>query len=411
MDNPPDELTDDSGKTEREDPETNEGTDPKTGEGDPDKPENPDKGTDPITDPKDPPKGVDPPTPPEPKPPKPKVNPFAKLAKSVDLPALGSTSDPNPEATKRMIIGDLKLAEFETTFFAEMSGGDQAYNSKQVFVMRNADRGLDERAFEIYLKKSNNDELMIAKWGIEEQKLWFEWTNKAQQEVASNYVRNCLLTLNTGTETHQLALRKPVSMGRLAIDMDKVSGGKIDARLDYLPSADFISVEISVAKNFPPHKLANRELEVTGKNSSTKLLLGEPGQEILYFYIKSALKGKGGLEITALPKLYPQQRKMTAFNKTTFDKETEQMTRTLQSAPLQLAAYDREITKAGQNQQLKKLIKQRKAQFESQLTNAQAQVASRNKLVQFIKRVEESAIQVRVFYRAGDYQVDLAQAN
>ena len=116
------------------------------------------------------------------------------------------------------------------------------------------------------------------------------------------------------------------------------------------------------------------------------------------------MKGKGTIEVSASPKVGPQERRPVMFRKKDFEQKLQLARKGLQFQKNRVSAMERQ---AMGNKKLKPLVTQEKAK----LSQMQAQVAQGDKLANFLKTLQGAAVNIRVFYRAGDYQVDLAKTN
>jgi serine/threonine protein kinase len=251
-------------------------------------PEPPDNKTPPAK--PEPPK----PAPPKPEPPKPAPpqNPFRDLAKSVDLPPLGGSGESQQASAEPASLSSVYVDASEL-FFVELEGGDKAYKSKQPFVLRAAPGS--ERDWEIFFTQAAAAELKVAQLAAKDNQLLFQWTAQAAAEPIANHLRNCVLSLRTGTAQERLSLRKPIEIGAVSVDFDK--GVKAGFRVPWPPEPDTIRVDVAVEGKLPATRFdPSPTLEVGGE---TNIWFGDGTAQILFFKFECA--AKRDIEVTATP--------------------------------------------------------------------------------------------------------------
>ena len=347
------------------------------------------------------------PMPVKPKPPvKPKTppNPFAKIPVAVELPSLGNAKQPVENFTEAVSLGPVTVDKADI-LIADLMGGQNVYKGNQKFSMKNADGGLAERAWEVFVSPSsvaNDGELIIAKLWISEDKLWFQWTEKAEAEVASNYLRNCVFAIRTGSAGKDIALRKPVGLEAMEVQLDK-GGMQLSAPIDYLPDAAAVRIELGGFQGkFPPHRFDPQpEMEA---RATSKLVFGDPGQEVLYFKVASSLRGTSGVQLTLSPMLFPEARKVTAFRAKSFD----DMVKGSQLQSQQMKAQIDQFGKLNANEQKK--YRQQIDQLKQRHSLVQKQASALAKVQQYITEMAGGKIGVRVFVMTDEHELDLARS-
>lgn len=361
-------------------------------------PEGPEKPAEP---PQPEPEKVTPPPMPKPEPPKaapPKPqNPFVNLAKVIDLPPLGTSREPVENDTNPVELGPIQLTDADL-FLIDLAGGEHAYKGKTTFALRGAKKGVAERSWEIVVGDTPESQLLVAKLWVENSKLMFQWTKQAEDEFAANYLRNCMLSMRTGVAAHTLALRKPVEVEPIVLDLTK-GGSQFDAKFEAIPDRDSIVIEVTkLDGNIPENKYDPSPQFKAGE--ATKLIFGKEGEQVLYFQFSSSVS-VAGIKVAISPNLAIGNRPVI-FNPKKFGVFLTQQDQAVKYAELRAAQPPPP-----------NLPKDRQDQMKTLATN-EAELAK--KQLELLKVVEGQAtsltgarIEMRVFYNAGEHQVDLAR--
>lgn len=380
----PDQAASDGGKT---------GTEPEDGQGEKTAGEKPEDKPKPMPEPKPKPK-------PKPKP----VDPFANLTKTFNLPPLGTSVKPVKGFAEPVEIGSVKLDKFD---FLDVGllGGEGAYRGKKMLIKR-GDGGLAQRKFEIFVSPSSvadGGELMIAKiWIDDAQKLFFQWAKEAQDEVASNALRNCKIEFRTGATIHDLTFRKPAKMEPLQIDLEK-GGAQSEAVVEWMPEREQIRLEVvGLSGNAPPYRFddaTGQILDLAARGGNTRVLIGEPSKELLFLRVSASTKGRDRIEVTVQPQLM-LERKPIAFNRKKIDPLLAQLKAQKQFAQQQKLSMEKQ---KGSKQQI--------ALAEQRINLIGQQVAALEGLTKSVEQLKGCQLSLRVFYETQDgYQIDLASA-
>ena len=229
---------------------------------------------------------------PTPEPMVPVGNPFVGFAKVVTLPPLEEKNKPLPDATKPLLLGNIKLPP-KALCLINLKGGDNAIstNAKQKFVLEAGNNGTSERDWDFKLATEGaGATVTVAKLSLQNDQLNFQWTDDATKNLnAAPYLCNCVLSMSAGMGSHVLALRQVVTGEPLKIDLEKPMTTKF--KIDYPPNPKQIVIQLGPPEgSFPKFKFEKPEL--TAKNDNTMFMTG-PGEDImlLHFKLVSAMSG------------------------------------------------------------------------------------------------------------------------
>ena len=233
-----------------------------------------------------------------PKPMAPVGNPLEGFAKAVSLPKLGSAmSDLPPEALAPKALGPCKVAP-GILVIARLKGGEFASRGgRQKFDLVAANSGTAPQDWEVNLDGTDG-KILVAKLGVKEGNLSFQWTPEGAKEANAPYLANCALELSAGSGHHVVALREPVVGPPLAIEFEKQGTAKWV--VDHLPDPKSIHFEVTKLEGMPRQKY-DPENVMRGVGEDMTVWTG-PADETMPLGIKltSAVTGKN-LQVTSAP--------------------------------------------------------------------------------------------------------------
>jgi serine/threonine protein kinase len=306
------------------------------------------------------------PTPPPaaPKPMAPVGNPLEGFAKAVSLPKLGSAmSDLPPEALAPKALGPCKV-DAGILVIARLKGGEfAARGGRQKFEMVAANGGTALQDWEVNLNGPEG-KILVAKLGVKEGNIAFQWTPEGAKEANAPYLGNCALELIAGTGNHVVALREPVVGPPLDIELEKQGTAKWT--VDHLPDPKNIHFEVTKLNGIPRQKY-DPENVMKGVGEDVTVWTG-PNDDVMPLGIRltSAVSGKN-LQVTSVPWLrFEGMKKAEKYSKKVLA-----------------------TGKAGAAQRLSALTQQREALPKGEQTDAQ-----RNLLSQQIEALNKGASQV-----------------
>jgi hypothetical protein len=394
-------------------PEPPGGTD--TGTEAPVKPATPvDPPKDPMADPgppkTNPPKAT-PTTPPKPTPPKPApppANPFRNLATSIDLPPLGDKDAPAAGAFEQQPLGDLFVKTGEL-FFMEMHGGENAVFGNRTFTL--VPNLTTERDWDIVLARGSQGNLKIGAFAVHDDKLFFQWAPEALEESAAPNFCNCALGMRTGLTTHTLGLRKPVEVDPMTFELGKTA--KADFIIENAPQPEKILVEIAAVEGIPaPTYDPEQKVPVDGETMYMRF--GTPPSA---FALKTESKLRKGLRSTVnLTTVATYKLEVWPDDKIYNDKEVQNLKQQMMAQQVQVDAQIKQMTAQFQNSKTPKPVKDQLGKQILQFQTGLGQLGTQIKEVDAILAQHASfgvggKIHFRIYYLAGEQQVDLARSN
>jgi len=326
---------------------------------------------------------------------KPAKKPFQDIQKLVSLPDVNATE---PKG-----IGSIHVPSGELCFI-KLRGGEKASKGSQIFAMRNADGGLAERDWEVFLREGESGpDTKIAHLSLNDaSKLSFQWQPEAQSQEVASHLTNCALSLSCSGESHVALLRKPTQVEPAALDLEKPSM-KQDWDIGMLPDPSAVFVEITGVKG------AKYTVEPTPRLDADKgevWVKIEDGGGLLSLKVETSLKKK--LQITVTPHI-----KLSADTKPEKlnVRKLQQYTKTAQTATQQgqmMLNQLNQMMKAKRmpEDQKRRTFGPRLALYESQLKKAQTALESCQKLDRMLKDVKLT-MNFRVLYDADSSEVDL----
>ena len=354
----------------------------------------------PAAEPKSEPAKTPPAPAPAPAPAAPAVNPFAGFATAVALPALEIMGKSAPEALAPATLGPVKI-EPTALCIVQLKGGETAFKGKTKFLLEAADQGTAPRDWEFKIQSDKDPPRVIAKMSLKEDQLVFQWVEEATKLQAAPFLSNCVLALTAGTGTHQVALRKPVVVEPLAVQVDK---GAVNEtwNLESPPPGKQITVEFSLAGGAPKFKI-DPKTELEAFKDATYLMAGNTDDAlILGFKIDVSMPAKA-LKITAQP-----HYQLTGMAKPDrYVKATPGNLAQIAGSQIKAAQFETAAMKAAKNLNAE-LKKQRETQANQSLEAAQKGMAQIESLKELAKSLQEGGkLHFRAYFMADDTQVEL----
>jgi len=249
------------------------------------------------------------PEPPKPEPPKaeppkpapmpmPVANPLEGFAKTVALPKLGNAmSDLPPEALAPKSLGPCKV-DPKVLVIARLKGGEfAARGGRQKFELVAASGGTALQDWEVNLTGPEAP-LLVAKLGVKEGNLNFQWTPEGAKEANAPYLANCALELSAGTGHHTVAFREPVVGPPMTIELEKQGTAKWV--VDLLPDPKSIHFEVTKLDGIPRQKF-DPENVMRGVGEDMTVWTGVTDDAMpLGIKLTSGISGKN-VQITSFP--------------------------------------------------------------------------------------------------------------
>ena len=341
------------------------------------------------------------PEPVKPEPEKPAIDPLAEVPAVLAIPELGTPKTPGEDFDQPKVLAKITLhpAEF---FMIDLHGGKKAYKDETSFDLKEAPGAVGERKWDIRFTPNTKVESkfdVIADMKIENDQLIFQWRKEALPIVGAGCFRNCLLALKTGTSIKPVALRDPVAIPPLVLD-EKTLGGKTEAKVDDLPELDALFVEIMMpAENFPTHKFVGGKSTISAVKGETGVLFGELTHEYLAFGIQS--RGRGKIMVSLESQLQSADGTGVKFP------GRKKMEESIEPNTLQEKAFAEELTRLKALTATKEITNQISI-GQLALNRLKENNVRTNAFMAVLGQLEKREIPVRVYFQAGEYQVNLA---
>jgi serine/threonine protein kinase len=362
----------------------------------------PDPNSEPTPPPAAPPADPKPPAPkPVPPKPQPPVKPFAGFGKVVSLPEIGKSEPAAP-----FVLGPVQVPE-KLICFVKLRGGTNACKGTPEFVLRNAKSGTDERGWEFFLTGSKGDgEFKVADMMLQDGKLQFQWTAEAASDSNAEYLRNCALSMNVGPEVHEVALRAPVTIEPLVINLDKVADVyRID--IDTLPDPTAVRLQLVKVEGEAPPSTLEPDAPVLALKGEQRIKFGQQAEEQV-LELDLDVNTKRDIQVTVTPYFrWPLDEKPGKLTKATASKAERFALLARQQLIAELTRM-REIEKTLAANE-KPIAAQQISLKEQQLMKVEGGVQAVERLKGLYQTINEKAqLHFRVFYDADGIQVDLA---
>ncbi len=347
---------------------------------------------------KEEPKKADAPMPPPAKPGK-----TFEIAAAVDLPRLPSADSSAPAEAPAKVLGKINIDPKETCFLA-MYGGEKAMKGRNQLSLRNAQGGTASRDWEVMQKDATGTETLIATLALPAQELKFEWTPDGLKNPNASALRNCAIKITAGSEKPQfMALRTATKSAPIAIENLERSTLAAKFSLDAVPDGSALRLEPSVANQKIVFDAGGPDIT----KGEQWIFFGE-SKELAPLALKldTSVTGKG-IQITALPfVLIPNEKPQ---------KLTPALRKKISVVDLQKQATNL----AGELDRGKKMTKEDQAKFQNDINLLDLRRSELDKLIHRLQKLDElvqqlngsGKIHFRVFYDAGETQVDLVKTD
>jgi hypothetical protein len=303
-------------------------------------------------------------------------------------------SEPSAEALAPHVLGPLLLDE-KTPLAIELRGGEGVVRGgKQKFALQPKDGGQFE--WEIAITGGETP-LVVAMVSVKEKQLMFQWTPEGARNEVAPLLGNCALDLTAGTAHRHLALRQPLMIEPLAVDLEKPSTLS-KSTIDHLPDPKKIVVEISrLSSEFPKYRFDESQ-QLEGASDSAILWTGaDENAFVLGIRLDSSvgarlvqLKGAAQLKLPGMARPKPLQKR-----------DLQELDATIKSRGQALAVQERIATEKKASTEQKNVIKAAQNKNNQDLDQL-------NQLLELITSLHgKGRIHFRAYYQADDAQVDL----
>ena len=333
-------------------------------------------------------------------------NPFADLAKSVDLPDRTSGRAGGGVQASEQRLGSINITP-ETPIYAAIESTPAGTDGKGSFSVARGNNGLAKRQWDIRFATSadrGEGPHTVAQVELVDQDLVFRWTELASQYPDADYLRNCPLMIQVGEEQQALRLRTAALENPFLIDLDR-SDIRIQVGIKWPPQPESMKFEITgVEGEFGVHTL-NPQQAVSAEKGSISLMLGEALDQPLEFRLATSWRRKLAFTLSAFFKLDADQ------NIRPFTTASVQQTRTqIVTAMNQLRGLTEQMSSARENipEDQRGDIDQRIGAVENQKQVARQAFDQTDALIIHYENLnKQGKIHYRVFFMAGAQSVEL----
>lgn len=140
---------------------------------------------------------------------------LAALPKAVDLPDIAMLDE--------AVLAPVP-ADNETTVYLELIGGDRVAKGV-VFRLENAQGGTAPRQWDVFVTvpSGSAQRKRVGQFALLDGRFTYRWTSEAREQTASGALSNCRLLVRSGTGSRSVALRKPLVVKPLKMDLDQAT--------------------------------------------------------------------------------------------------------------------------------------------------------------------------------------------
>ena len=206
-------------------------------------------------------------------------------------------SDLPPEVLAPKVLGPCKV-EPKALVIARLKGGEfAARGGRQKFELVAANAGTAVQDWEVNLT-SPEAPVLVAKLGVKDGNLNFQWTPEGAKEANAPFLANCALELSAGPGHHVVAFREPVVGPPMTIELEKQGTAKW--LVENLPDPKSVHFEVSKLDGIPRQKYEPENV-MHGVGEDVMVWTG-PSDDAMALGIKltSGISGKN-VQITSFP--------------------------------------------------------------------------------------------------------------
>ncbi len=332
----------------------------------------------------------------KPAPAKKPAEPFADFAKTaISLPPL----EGDDAAAVQQPVALAKVHDDpEAGMFVNLVGGDTAYDGRDAIAIEADDINFRNRAWTVSV--GGESKTPVAKFTLDEQdNLMFQWSPQSLEQKAANYLRNCMLNIQVGDKSKDVALREAVAAEPLTVSLSRSAARPPQIDIPYAPPDDLLQFEITGLDGaFPSHTFEPQKT-IKAARDNLRILFGDPPTQLLVLQVQTTMS-RGKLAVAMTPSL----------------NSGGQLVR-LKPGDLEKAA----LAAQSQYQQTNNLLTQKvgpakvkevREKMEQSLPLLQAAATQYADLAQKASQLGDSGkIHFRVFYTVGQHQVELLKTN
>ncbi len=322
---------------------------------------------------------------------------FAKAPRAVTLPESNSTNT--------LKLFDIAIPP-SLPLTVTLHGGDKATRGKFEFLMRTSTS--ENATWLVSMKSKSSVSDPIAKFMLKGQSFEFHWTDTALSQSNAKFLMNCGLKISARQIDHKLALREPVESSVLAYE--RTFSPTAEAKLSDLPDAENIKIQlVNFSDNFPARSFVGKKTEIVGRTGSITIVCKPENIDIFKTKFTSRTRGAKMFVNGESYFVTPDKReiKISSFGK--FEVEANREIARITQLQINFAELMNQYNKIDDpNQKGQFTTRTNRAAIEKQVKAEKPIKAHLERALALLKSVNESKIGVRIFYQAGELEVDLA---
>lgn len=322
---------------------------------------------------------------------------FAKAPRAVALP--------ESESTRPKKLFDIAIPP-SLPMTLTLQGGDKATRGKFEFLMRSS---TSENATWLVSMKTNSSVTdPIAKFVLEGQSLGFQWTNEAAKQSNAKFLMNCGVKISARGVDHKLSLREPVVASMLTFE--RSFSPTAEAKLSDLPQAENIKIQlVHFSDNFPSHIFVGKKNEIAGRNGAITILCKPENIDALKVKFTSRTRGSKMFVNGESHFITPDKREIKLSSISKFELEANREIARITQLQINFAELMNQYNKLDDpNAKREFTIKTKRADIEKRVQVDKPIKAHLERSIALLKKVNEAKIGIRIFYQAGEIEVDLA---
>lgn len=287
-----------------------------------------------------------------------------------------------------------------------LQGGDKATRAKFEFLMKTSTS--ENSTWLVSMKSKSSVSDPIAKFRLKGQSFEFHWTDAALSQSNAKFLMNCGLKISTRQTDHKLALREPVESSLLTYE--RTFSPTAEAKLSDLPDVENIKIQlVNFSDNYPDRSFVDKKTEIVGRTGSITIVCSPENIDIFKTRFTSRNRGSKMLVNGESYYVTPDKReiKISSFGK--FESEANRDIASFTKLQINYAELMERYNKIKDANQKRQFTSEtNRAEIEKQVNAGKPLKAHLERALAILKSVNESKIGVRIFYQAGELEVDLA---
>ena len=287
-----------------------------------------------------------------------------------------------------------------------LHGGDKATRGKFEFLMKTSTS--ENSTWLVSMKSKNSVSDPIAKFRLKGQSFEFHWTDAALSQSNAKFLMNCGLKISTRQTDHKLALREPVESSLL--NYERTFSPTAEAKLSDLPDVENIKIQlVNFSDNFPDRSFVDKTTEIVGRTGSITIVCNPENIDIFKTRFTSRNRGSKMLVNGESYYVTPDKREIKISSFAKFESEANRNIASFTKLQINYAELMERYNKIKDANQKRQFTSEtNRAEIEKQVNAGKPLKAHLERALAILKSVNESQIGVRIFYQAGELEVDLA---